>query len=292
MQKIKEQENKEKELSYKNLYDKSNQNQVKNYSPMRTTPAKKERLPTIHERETENFSIKPLTEEKEDNESIKRKGNQNQEKGKVERREEFEQSGKSLQFEVTAKSSFKEKETPLKPPINTHTKAKPIINSINDTIESKNVPNPKKKVEINSMSDTIQEPKSKANSTLSSKILNSSPLKMTRDELSSSNIEKIEETLVKSIATFQNNRSETSKTNKPITTKTSFKHEVYNGHVDKVALYNYLTEEWRKTPFLNKTKSSEKVSLTTKSSTKQDYSSENNIKNVLQRVKIESRQAS
>jgi hypothetical protein len=203
-----------------------------------------------------------------------------------------ESNEKSVLFDVSLKSkneespsnkgSIKQEKAIILIKEENSNKQKNVINSINDTIDDKSKQSEnehKKKLQINSINDTISDRKNKIISTINSKkIQKSSPKKVEYEDLNSSNLALIEETLAKSLETFQNNIVNTTKSNKINTTKSSFKHEIYNGNTDKVALYQHLTNEWNKTPFLNKTKSSGKLKFVTATQyTINNYKSENVI---------------
>jgi hypothetical protein len=290
-QKIKEQENKEK-LVNSPKFD-------KNYSPLKVTQSKKDRLPTIQERETENFSIKPLTEEKEiDDIIIKQRmknpatnqtnsieANINKSKDSKERLE------KSIKFDVTLPSKnesptysnntnkiinnnnypISENNFPQNNVAPSIKNKNLVINSINDTIDQKNIhslrqPHLSDKIKtnvINSIQDTLIEQIHISNQPIKQKMnkhskINSQSRKVTG--IYNAEIELLEESLVKSITDLDKMYEREKIKNEKIKDKKAIlKHEIYNGFIDRVSSYNFVSKEWGQIAFLNKTRSSGKL---------------------------------
>ncbi len=292
-QKIKEQENKEK-LVNSPKFD-------KNYSPLKVTQSKKDRLPTIQERETENFSIKPLTEEKEIDDIIikqKMKNSANNQTNSIEAninksKDSKERLEKSVKFDVTLPSNevsptYSNNPNKLINNNNYPTSVKNypqnnvaasiknknlIINSINDTIDQKNnhslrQPHYNDKIKtnvINSIQDTLTEHRNINNQPIRQRTnkpskINSQSRKVNTYEIDNAEIELLEESLVKSLTGLNKmNDGEYIKNRKVGDKKALLKHEIYNGLIDRVSSYNFVSKEWSQIAFLNKTRSSAKL---------------------------------
>lgn len=278
-QKIKQQEEKERKVNSLT----SNNNHK--FSELSVTKGKKDRLNTIQERETENPS-KLITEEKEHEEihsgKLKEKYNQSSSKYII-KEKVLNNSELSLKKQKQNEEEIKKNklENNIKiTEINNNPDGLHIIKDKN--IQNNNINNntrilnPESKLPINIINQTISDQRnlSKLPSQTNKSSMNSVKRKLANEEFSNSNIELIEESLLKSLTTINHSMRKDLKLKLKTmnTTINSIKHEIYNGNTDKVASYQYLSNVWSKTPFLQKTKSSSKIKI---NNTTNEFSCEN-----------------
>jgi len=279
-QKLKEQEEKEKELNYANMYQKDNQKQKS--SPMHVTEAKKDRLPTIYERETENNQNQSIKyEEVHDDMRMSNKNVRNLESLKKNNEQKAiprpEQSSHKPKLNITGNkfaSSLKESDVILE---NSHEESKSNLmynsnQSYTNTKQKGSTMKSKSQIDksqkesqsfanetskkpqmINTITDTLSVRNSpNPNKTAKSNKFGTSSKKFEqREEMySDEEIEFIEEFLVKHVNdTITKLQTEGIKIPKELK---MFDHRIYNGKADKVALYQKLTNEWNSYNHLNK----------------------------------------
>ena len=211
--------------------------------------------PNTEERDTETFAMRKLINKENKKKPIIIKNNDNTKNNEANL---FFNMEKQIENENTNQDKkIQNKEKDLK-----------ITNEINyDDINKANISNTdRKKPIINTLNNNISEENNKNSSPTKSyktykSNVKSERSKLNNDELSNTNIEIIEQSLLKSLSNINPIQNNIYKTNNNSNIM-KLKHEIYNKKTDKVALYQYITKVWSKKSKIAKSNSRSKINNT------------------------------